>query len=122
MVPRKRIPDYQALMRPILRRVSDGKVYSRAELVCALADELDLSARDKARLLPSGAQRVFDNRINWAVTYLVKAGLMSRPIRAHLQITPAGSQALRDYPSGIDNSVLMEIPSFRNFRARSKVP
>ncbi len=70
------IPDYQSLMLPLLSVVADGREYRRQEYATALAERLDLSAEERAQLLPSGSQYVFDNRVGWARTYLVKAGLL----------------------------------------------
>jgi restriction system protein len=40
---------------------------------------MDLSPDDRRELLPGGTQRVFDNCVAWAKTYLVKAKLSEAP-------------------------------------------
>ena len=42
-------------------------------------------------MLPSGGQRLFDNRVAWALTHLVQAGAMRRPHRGYVEITPRGA-------------------------------
>jgi len=48
------IPDYQTLMRPVLRCAAEGEVRLR-DVVDRLADEFGLSSEERAELLPSGA-------------------------------------------------------------------
>jgi restriction system protein len=43
---------------------------------------------------------VIDNRVSWAITYLVQAGLLERPRRAEVRITEAGLEALRQLLTG----------------------
>jgi restriction system protein len=52
------IPDYQRLMAPVLRHLSDGAEHSARELADALATELGLTDSDVAKLLPSGKMTV----------------------------------------------------------------
>ncbi len=77
------IPDYQTLMRPLLALHDAGATLSQAELRELLAEEFELSEEDLDELLPSGTQKTFHNRVGWATTYLVRAGLLDRPQRAH---------------------------------------
>ncbi|MFD0391669.1 winged helix-turn-helix domain-containing protein [Tistrella bauzanensis] len=45
-------------------------------MVDQIADDVGLTADERAALLPSGRQRVIHNRIHWAKFYLTKAGLI----------------------------------------------
>src|SRR5262245_57670639 len=103
-------------MRPVLASTADGAPHRIRELMLALADQLSLSEAERAKLLPSGTQRVFDNRVAWAATYLRKANLLSRPQRGYVQITPAGQQVLAENPERVDVSVLSQFPLFIEFR------
>ena len=73
------IPDYQTLMLPLLTLLADGKERSFSQVPPPLADQFQLTAEDRARLLPSGRQQTFRNRVHWASFYLMKAGLLSGP-------------------------------------------
>ena len=42
--------------------------------------------------------RVLDSRAGWAVTYLVQAGLISRPRRGINEVTDRGLAVLKDHP------------------------
>ncbi len=112
------IPDYQALMRPVLACAAAGEARI-AEVVERLADQLALTAEERARLLPSGKQTTFANRVNWAKTYLVKAGLAEATRRGHFRITPRGQAALADAAAKIDKAYLDRFPEFQDFKAKA---
>ena len=112
------IPDYQTLMRPLLRAAERGATTIPASLA-ELATEFHLSEEDRAALLPSGKQTVLSNRAHWAKQYMVRAGLLDVSQRGHFVATPRGRQALIDHPDRIDNSVLMRFPEFASWRERS---
>jgi restriction system protein len=75
------IPEYHKLMFPLLKLVSDGKVYSIRECIDILSKELVLTPEEKSELLPSRGETIFYNRVGWARTYLKKAGLIESPKR-----------------------------------------
>lgn len=114
------IPDYQTFMRPVLEYLADGQVHRFRDLVEAMADRFDLSAAERAELLPSGAQKKVNNRVGWAATYLSQAGLIERPGRGLLRISARGAEALYRYPDRIDVSVLEQYPDFIEFRERRR--
>jgi len=72
-------------------------------------------------MLPSGRQRTMDNRVGWATTYLSQAGLIERPQRGQLRISPAGREALRRFPERIDMKVLETYPDYLAFRDRTRI-
>lgn len=103
-------------MLPLLTLAGDGAVRSLAEAREALAARLDLTAQDRAELLPSGRQRRFDNRVAWAKVYLEQAALFSSPRRAHFQITDRGRKVIAEHPIRIDIGFLERFEEFRAFR------
>lgn len=109
------IPDYQSLMLPLLKLVSDKKEYKYRELIENLALEFKLTDVERKELLASGNQSVFDNRVGWAKTYLKKAGLIDSPSRATFVITELGLQVLGKKPERIDAKYLKQFPSFLEF-------
>lgn len=113
------IPNFQDAMLPILSHASDGAVHGWRDLrdVCVhrfTATEAELSER-----LPSGGSR-FDSRVQWALTHLVQAGLLARPRRGHVQITPRGKEVLAQRPDRIDMQLLNGFDDYREFRSRSR--
>ncbi len=114
------IPDYQTLMLPLLRLSADGSEHGFREAIEALAREFRLSDDERAELLPSGTQPVFDNRVGWAKSYLKQAGLVESPKRGLFKITKDGSGLLARNPSAIDLSTLQQYEAFRAFRSRRR--
>src|ERR1039458_2838953 len=112
------VPDYQTLMLPVVEALHDGRECPVREVIERVAQRFDLTAEDRSQLLPSGRIPVYVNRIHWATTYLVKAGLVTRPRRAVAQLTAEGRQVLDASPTRIDNSFLERYPTFVEFRHR----
>jgi restriction system protein len=79
-----------------------------------------LSKEERNRLLPSGTQLLFNNRVQWARLYLDKAGLIDTPERATYRITPRGLKVLQEEPGRIDRVYLMKFSEFKEFIGRTK--
>ncbi|MBC8432541.1 MAG: restriction endonuclease [Desulfobacterales bacterium] len=106
------IPDYQTTMLPLLRFAGDNQEHRFRDAVQTLADEFDLTEKERKELLPSGQQAIFNNRVGWARLYLVKAGLLEATRRGYFKITEQGHKALTQKPERIDKKFLMQIPDF----------
>ncbi len=109
------IPDYQAFMLPMLRALADGRERTIRELCLLTADHFHLTESERNALLPSNQQRVVNNRVGWAKTYLKKAGLVDNPKRGVVRITDEGRKVLSTNPAGIDKPFLERYPSFLEF-------
>lgn len=116
------IPDFQTLMRPALAPLADGQVHRSRDTKEAMSDLFELTAEERAQMLPSGRQRTIDNRVAWALTYLSQAGLLERPSRGHLTITDSGREALTTHPERIDMKTLEAYPAYIEFRERTREP
>jgi restriction system protein len=114
------IPDYQTLMLPLLKLVSDGQEHKYRELIENLAAEFQVTDQERKELLASGNQPIFDNRVGWAKTYLKKAGLLSSPKRATFIITDTGRKTLLKNPERIDARYLRQFPAFLEFQNASR--
>jgi restriction system protein len=113
------VPDYESLMLPVLRAVREGQTYGVADVRGVVATELDMTPDDLAERVPSG-KLVFYNRIHWAITYLVQAGLLRRPRRGVVQVTDRGREILAQNPARVDNGLLSRFPEFLEFKARAR--
>lgn len=111
------IPDFQTLLLPLLKFLSDGEEHSLQGAYDALASEFELSENERKELLPSGQQERFKNRVAWARTHLKKAGLLEATRRGHICITPRGRQVLNQNPTRIDIKYLSQFEEFRQFRS-----
>jgi restriction system protein len=67
-------------------------------------------------MLQSGAQRIFDNRVGWARTYLKKAGLVESTRRGYVKITSRGLEVLSQNPDIINVKFLKQFPEFIEFQ------
>ncbi len=114
------IPDFQTIMLPLLKRASDGEEHSIHEAVESLASHFSLSEEDGSRLLPSGQQPIFYNRVGWARTYLKKAGLLDDPRRGYFRITNRGKEVLQRNPERIDMKYFREFPEYIEFRETTR--
>lgn len=113
------IPDYQTLMLTVLRIAAEGptSVPAAAERV---ADAWNLSQAEREVFLPSGKQRVINNRIHWAKFYMGKAGLISSPKRGVFVASEAGKDLLATNPSSINVETLKGYSKFIEFYQQSK--
>lgn len=110
------IPDYQALMLPLLKFTTDKNEHSLRETIEVLADHFCLTEEERKELLPSGRQATFDNRVGWACTYLKKAGLLESTKRGYFQITNRGLDVIKSHPAEINAKFLKQFPEFREFQ------
>jgi len=120
------IPDYEAIMLPLLQLLGDQQERSKPEAVKRLSETFSLTEAEREQLLPSGRQRLFDNRVGWARTYLAKAGLVESARRGHWRITQRGKDVLGENPPKLDAKYLERFPEFVAFktvgRERPEVP
>jgi restriction system protein len=114
------VPDYQAAMLPLLRLVSERQTVKLSECIDMLADHFGLTTTERSEMLDSGVQSRWGNRVSWAASYLVHAGVLRRPAKGILEVTDAGKQLLVDAPDALTNSYLMRYPSFVEFKQKSK--
>lgn len=111
------VPKFHEFFREILEIVSDQQEHSIRELIHECATRLKVTEQDRKERLPSGKQFTLDNRVGWAKTYLLKAGLVESPRRAHIKITELGTRFLADAPEIIKPSDLKKFESFREFHS-----
>ena len=114
------VPGFQSFMLPMLKLAKDGVEHSLVEAREIISAEFNLSEEDRKEVLPSGRQRVFDNRVAWAKVYLHKAGLLDSTKRAHFRITDEGLNFLSGNPAEISINDLNKYPHFRVFRKGDK--
>lgn len=110
------IPDFQTLMLPVLGLAAEGNELRISDAVERLAEKFNLTVEECSQLLPSGRQTTFSNRVHWAKSYLVKAGLIQSTRRAHFVITERGKAIFASPPERIDIKFLSRFPEFQAFR------
>lgn len=110
------IPDFQTLMLPVLKAVSDHQQHAMKDIVEQLAIEFALTEDEKSELLPSGTARTFNNRIAWAASHIKKALLISRPKRGYIEVTARGLDVLKSNLPSINMKFLEQFPEYMEFR------
>lgn len=105
-------------MLPVLRVAAGADDVWMRQVVQTIANDLALSREDRAQLIPSGRQTLLDNRVQWAKTYLTKAGLLQSLRRGLFRITDEGRKLLAEQPARIDNKMLLRYEEFRSFWKR----
>ena len=110
------IPNYEKLMYPVLKVLGENKELSGNQIENMVAKSINLSNEDLQLRYPNNSKRIFKDRVDWARTYLKKAGLLESPQRGVSRITSLGIKVLKDKPKNIDNQFLKQFESFREFK------
>lgn len=108
------IPTYQEIMRPLLEYLAQtGEERVALESIrAALVKHFQLPEEEFEKRLSSG-ERLFFNRIRWAINDLKRANFLQSPQRAFFIITPRGVQAVEDSGAQIDRKYLMKFEEHR---------
>ena len=115
------VPDYQALMLPLLKRTASAeRPVSIMEIQAFVAGDLRLSEEQLAERLPSGRQGIFHNRLHWAKQYLTRAGLLRSTSHGHFEVTDEAKSLLKMGPTTLNNAMLDQYPEFRAWRMRPR--
>jgi restriction system protein len=109
------IPDFQTIMLPLLQTLADAKVWAIRDVTKTLADYFKLTEEERNKLLPSGQQSIFGNRVAWAKTDLKMAGLLENPSRGSVRISDEGMKVLAQKPAKITRSFLRQYPAYDAF-------
>jgi restriction system protein len=115
------VPSFQQLMLPALQTI--GQRYDEIS-IAGLEDEVGkavrISVEERQLRLPSGNQTLFANRLNWARSYLSKAGLIELPRRGYCRATDRGRELLAEGVSEIDLGTLQRYPEFVAWKTQTK--
>jgi restriction system protein len=83
-----------------------------------LSKQFNLTDEERRQLLPSGKQPIIDNRIGWARTYIIKAGLIESTRRSYFRITERGLSILQQNLPEITVKTLRQFQEFNEFHDR----
>ena len=106
------VPDFQSLMLPVLRALSNDDRLPVAEVCTRVADAEGMTADDRSERTKGGYATKLKDRVTWSITYFGKAGLVERVGRGVYRITPEGRQLLARDPARIDLKLLRDYPSY----------
>jgi restriction system protein len=109
------VPQFEEFQLPALKECADGQVHRPGEMAEKMAARFRLSESEIAETLPSGGQTKLENRVNWALYDLFRAGLLNRPVRGRYSISDEGRRVLVNPPARIDREFLSSYPAFKNW-------
>lgn len=109
------VPKFYEFFPCIMKILSNGEIISVKQIRTLVFDTMHLTEEDRSALLPSGTQKTADNRVNWALTYLRKAGLVERPATGKYRMSSTGKAALQEIGYNITLEYLEKFKSFREF-------
>lgn len=95
--------------------MEDENIHNIKELRDFCCKYYNLTEQDLKLTIPSKKQSLFYNRVFWAKTYLVKAGLIESVSRAQYCLTDRGKEAITNGVENITLSYLKKYESFRTF-------
>lgn len=110
------IPDFQAIMLPLLELLSSGQEWSMNDAIKNLEDTFELTAAERAEMQPSGSLRLFQNRAHWAKFHLRKAGLIENPRRGVVTLSESGRAVVLKPPEKVDVAFLRKFRPYQEFR------
>ena len=88
------IPIFDKFLHPVLESIGDGKEHKLSDIREYVRNTMGINDKDILETVRSGQQTKFYNRIQWATTYLKKAGFLTRPSAGINVITLLGKKAL----------------------------
>jgi len=113
----KNIPDYQSIMLPLLEFARNNGEHTIGEAINYISDFFQLTEKERREMLPSGYDKIINNRVAWARTYLKKAGLLKDPKRGYFEITERGLEVLSQNLPFINVKFLRKFPEFADFQS-----
>jgi len=116
------LPSFQQLMLPALAVVCQKlEEIHVSRIEEELVRALKISEEDLSRLVPSGQQTIFANRLTWARCYLVKAGLVEPTRRGYVRGTERARSLMAEGVTELDVNMLARYPEFVAWRDRYPV-
>ncbi len=106
------IPDFQSVL-PSLIAIFKVGVANNREVVRQVSDDFKVSDPER--------QRIIDNRVHWAITYMTKTGLIFGPSRGNSSITDEGKIIFASTPEHINVRFQKQYDQFKEFH-QAKAP
>lgn len=110
------LPRFDEFLAPILRYASDGKEHELSETIEEMSRRFNLNEELRNLLMHNGKRTYIYDRIAWAITYLVQAGLLIRTGRSKYKISEKGEEEAKIIPERVRYSYLEKFPSFIKFK------
>ncbi len=96
------LPKFQTIMLPAFKALADGQEKQLSAVYRHVADAFQLTQEALQEKTPGAASSLFTVRTRYAVTCLVRAGLVRKVRRGTYQLTSEGKHLLSSQPGGIN--------------------
>lgn len=111
------MPSINAIRKAILAYLEDEEIHKIIEVTNKMALNFKLTNMERVELTPAGNSK-FDGRVRWAVSTLRKALLLENVENklGIFRITQTGLKAIRSNPQLINDTFLMQFPTYREWK------
>jgi len=109
------IPHSEDMFVPMLRLVKDEKEHFIRDVVNDLAKEFNVSEEELEIMLPSGNNKLFQNRVAWTKSHLVFAGFLVGTKRGFFKITAEGLNVLSKNVESLTLKDLRDTPAYTSW-------
>lgn len=96
------VPIWPIFVAHVLQVLSGGQTLHRRDIVSRAIDSAGLTEAARTETLNTGGLRS-EQRLGWAISNLLKAGWIERPVRANYRITKTGLEWFSSNPDGISD-------------------
>lgn len=110
------IPKFDEFLSPILKYANDGKEHNLSETIDEMSREFNLNEKQENLLMSNGKRTYIYDRVAWAITYLVHAGLLLRTERSKFVISDTGRKEVKILPKKITYDYLKKFDSYIKFK------
>lgn len=108
------MPKWNELFKDVLQFFSDGNIYTRRKSVVEIADLLNLNPELRNERTEKTNVNKIENRIEFTLSALKRAGLLEQPQRSLYKISKSGRELLKNLPNILDEKYLIEnYPQYR---------
>ena len=109
------VPTFDLYIQPFMDCLKDGEEKHLKQLSEELANSFKLTKDDLSETIAKGTQSRHYNRVSWAGTYTLKAGLTRRLKPGCYQITDFGKKFMQKFDHITPSILRSEIPEFAEF-------
>jgi restriction system protein len=124
------VPLFNDFIGPLLKFAADENSHSLKEARSFLKHHFKLSDTETQEKTRSGKKPKFDDRVQWARTYLVMAGCLEAPSRGVFRITKRGQELFKqkglsasiDDLKGFQEFLVFQAPQEQNRKTKLDIP
>ena len=110
------LPKFDEFLAPILRYANDNKEHELSETIEEMSRKFNLTEEQRNLLMSNGKRTYIYDRVAWAITYLVQAGLLVRTGRSKYIISDKGREEAKIMPDKVPYKYLKKFDSYVKFR------